>query len=92
MMGQVLGALQIPDAKQRDTALAEVCRDSANLGSAPTILMALPKIEDVSLRDQVAEECATILENAGHSDAATEVANLISDETKRNEALAKLNG
>jgi hypothetical protein len=92
MMNQVLGALQIPDAKERDTALAEVCRDSASQGSAPTVLMALPKIEDVALRDLVAEECAGILGGSGHADAAAEIANLITNEARRDEVLARLDG
>src|SRR5579863_2277261 len=70
MMHQILGALQIRDGKERDTALATACRESADQGSAPAVLMGIPKIEDVTLRDQVAEECADTLEESGETQAA----------------------
>src|SRR5262245_16039526 len=84
MMPSILGALQIPDAKERDAALKTACREAADEGSGPAVLMGVPRIEDSALRDQVAEECAIALGDAGQSEAAAEVARLISDEPKRN--------
>ncbi len=46
MMPQILGALQIRDARERDAALATACRDSAEEGSVPAVLMGIPKIEE----------------------------------------------
>ncbi len=92
MMREVVGALQIRDAKERDTALATACRESADEGSAPAVLMGLPHIEDVNLRDDVAEECAGTLEEAGHNEAAVDVAKLISSEARRTKVLASLKG
>ena|SRR5579862_2006729 len=89
-MRNILGALQINDPQERDSALATACRESADQGVAPSVLMGLPRIEDVSLRDEVAEYCAGSLDDAGQADAAEEVAKLISDESKRKALLAKL--
>jgi|SRR5579872_5308996 len=89
-MRQVLGALQIRDARERDTALAAACRESADQLSAPAVLMGIPRIEDSSLRDEVAEDCAVILGDAGQTEAAIEVAKLISSESKRDDLLARL--
>ena len=92
MMRQVLGALQIRDVQERDAALATACRESADQGDAPTVLMGLPRIEDSQLRDQVAADCAGILVDVGQIDAAIDVAKLITNELKRDELLAKLGG
>lgn len=90
MLHEILGALQIRDAKARDAALATACRESADQGSAPTVLLGIPKIEDVTLRDQVAEECAVTLDESGQTEAAVDAAKLISSEPRRNQLLAKL--
>ncbi len=90
MMHEILGALQIRDGKERDTALATACRESADQGVAPAVLMGIPHIEDWSLRDQVAEECAGALDETGQTDAAVDVAKLISSEPRRDQVLAKL--
>ena len=90
MMREVLGALQIRDGKERDAALATACRESADQGSAPAVLMGIPRIEEGELRDKVAEDCAVILQDSGQPEAATDVAKLITIEAKRNELLAKL--
>ena len=90
MMPHLLGALQIQDVKERDVALKMACREAAEEGSGPTVLMGIPHIEDSALRDQVAEECAIALGDTGESEAALEVARLIADESKRNQLLARL--
>jgi hypothetical protein len=89
-MRNILGALRISDPTERDSALATACRESADQGVAPSVLMGLPRIENVELRDEVAEYCASSLDDAGQGDAAEEVAKLISDESKRKALLAKL--
>jgi hypothetical protein len=91
VLHHVVGALQMQDAKQRDTALADACREAAAQGAGPVVMMGVPRIDDGSLRDQVAEDCALALGEAGETDAAAEAARLISNEQKRNEVLAKLN-
>ncbi|MBS0262909.1 MAG: hypothetical protein JSS02_13225 [Planctomycetes bacterium] len=90
MMPEILGALQITDSQERDTALAQACRHAAEQGSAPAVMMGLPRIDNVTLRDTVAADCAEVLNEAGQSAAAEDVARLISDETKRNAALAEV--
>jgi len=90
MMPEILGALQIRDVKERDTALATACRESADQGSAPAVLMGIPRIEDLGLRDEVAEECAVTLDDGGQTEAAASVAKLISSESKRAALLARL--
>lgn len=92
MLRKVLGALQIRDGRERDTALATACRESADQGSAPAVLMGIPHVEDSSLRDEVAEECAVSLEDGGQTEAAIDVAKLISSEPRRDQLLARLTG
>jgi hypothetical protein len=92
MMPNILGALRIADPKERDAALATACREAAEEGSGLAVLMGLPKIEDISRRDESAEECATILQDAGQTEAAVEAAKLLSDEAKREALVAKLKG
>ena len=90
MMPEILGALQIRDGNERDAALATACRESADQGSAPAVLMGIPRIENDSLRDEVAEECAVTLDDGGQTEAAASVAKLISSQSKRAALLAKL--
>jgi hypothetical protein len=90
MMPEILGALKITDAKERDAALATACRESADQGSAPAVLMGIPRIEDPELRDEVAESCAVVLDDGGQTEAAVDVVKLISSEPKRDAVLAKL--
>jgi hypothetical protein len=90
MMPNILGALQIRDARERDAALATACRESADQGSGPAVLMGIPRIEDTSLRDETAEECAITLGDVGQTEAALEVAKLIGIQVKRDDVLAKL--
>jgi hypothetical protein len=90
MMPNILGALQIRDASQRDAALAAACREAAGQGSGPAVLMGIPRIEDGGLRDEAAQECAATLGDLGQTEAAVEVAGLISDQPKRDELLARL--
>ncbi len=56
-MHQVLGALQIPNKSERDSALAAACRECATAGDIESVLLGLPKISDAKQRDIVAEEC-----------------------------------
>jgi hypothetical protein len=90
MLPSILGALQIRDASERDAALAAACREAAEQGSGPSVLMGIPRIEESGLHDAVAQECATTLGDLGQTDAAVEVARLISDQPKRDELLARL--
>jgi hypothetical protein len=91
MMHHVLGALQMQDARERDTALASACREAAEQGSGPVVMMGVPRVHDATLREQVAEECALALGEAGEAEAAADVAKLIASEKKRHEVLAKVN-
>jgi hypothetical protein len=86
----VIGAARIANPKERDAALAEACRESANQGVSQAVLMGVPQINERTLRDAVAEECATTLDAAGQNEAAVEIAKLITDQTKREEMLATL--
>ena len=90
MMPSILGALQIRDARERDAALATACRESADQGSGPAVLMGVPRIEDSSLRDEIAEECAITLADGGQTEAAVDVAKLTSNQAKRDNLLARL--
>jgi hypothetical protein len=90
MMPKILGALQIRDGKERDAALATACRESADQGSGPAVLMGIPRIEDSNLRDEIAERCAVTLLDAGQMEAAVDVANLISNPAKRDDLLTML--
>jgi hypothetical protein len=89
-MHQVLGALQIPNKTERDSALAAACRKSATAGDIESVLLGLPKISDTKQRDVVAEECFEILAKADNKLAAARIAELITDPTKRTQLSAVL--
>lgn len=84
MMHQVLGALQIPDEAERNTELASACLQCAIVGDAESVLLGIPRIEDEKRRDEVAEECVTMLVSSGKKETAMKVIQLISDPGKRN--------
>ena len=90
MLPQLMGALQIRDARERDAALATACREAADQGSGPAVVMGVSRIEESALRDEVAENCALKLGDFGQTEAAVEVARQISDQPKRDEILATL--
>lgn len=74
----------------RDQKLAEVCREAADEKAWPAVLMGAQKIEEPSLRDDVAEDCARKLLDLGQKDGASEVAKLIADQTRQDELLEEL--
>ena len=82
-MHQVLGALQIPNKTERDSALAAACRECATAGDIESVLLGLPKISDTKQRDAVAEECFEILAKANNKVAAGRITELITDPTIR---------
>ncbi len=83
LMHQVLGALQIPNDAERDSALAAACRECAALGDEESVLLGIPRIEDGKLRDDVAEECVAMLLSADKKEAAQKVVEVITDPAKR---------
>ena len=90
MMHQVLGALQIPDEDERNSELASVCLQCAIVGDTESILLGIPRIEDETRRDEVGEECVTMLVSSGKKETAMKVIQLISDPSKRNRLTATL--
>ena len=90
MMHQVLGALQIPDKLERDSELASACLQCAIVGDAESVLLGIPRIEDETLRDDVAEDCVPMLVSAAKKEAAKKVVELITDPAKRDELAGTL--
>jgi hypothetical protein len=90
-MPEVLGALQVHGVKQRDDALATSCRSAADRGGGPAVLTGLPRIDNQTLRDEVAADCALKLHGRNEREAAAEVARLITNPAARDELLSKLN-
>ncbi|WP_373651840.1 hypothetical protein [Schlesneria sp. DSM 10557] len=90
MMDQVLGALQVQGAAKRDAALAESCRQSADAGDGFAVMQGLPLIQQESLRNQVAVECAEALSGCGKQNEAIDAANLITKEEQREELVNRL--
>lgn len=90
MMDQVLGALQVQGAAKRDAALAEACRQSADAGDGFAVMQGLPLIQQESLRNQVAVECAEALSGCGKQNEAIDAANLITKEEQREELVNRL--
>jgi hypothetical protein len=82
-MHQVLGALQIPNKPERDSALAAACYECTVAGDIESVLLGLPKISDVKQRDIVAEKCFEMLAATRNKEAAGRIIELIADPTRR---------
>ena len=78
-MHQVLGALQIPNKTERDSALAAACRECATAGDIESVLLGLPKVSDTKQRDVVAEECFRALITSERKTGAEKICDLITD-------------
>ena len=90
LMHQVLGALQIPNKSERDSALAAACRECATAGDIESVLLGLPKISDTKQRDEVAEKCFEMLAATNKMEAAGRIVELITDPAKRTRLSAVL--
>lgn len=84
----VIGAAQTRNPRERDTALAEACRESSAQYSLPAVTMGLPQIMDGTLRDAIAIECANVFFDSGKIEDAIAIAKLIKDTAKREELIA----
>ena len=91
LMHQVLGALQIANKTERDSALAAACRECATAGDVESIWLGLPSITDKKRRDDVAEECVQMLAAANKQEVARKIVELITDPTTRAQLAAVLN-
>ncbi len=87
-MHQVLGALQIPNKTERDSALAAACRECATAGDIESVLLGLPKISDTKRRDIVAEECFNALVTADRKTGGERICELITDPAVRSRLMA----
>ena len=90
MMHQVLGALQIPDRIERDSALVTACRECAAVADAESVLLGSPRIEDQKLRDEVVKDCVATFVAANRMEVATKLVELITDRTLRDAVLSTL--
>ena len=90
MVKQIFGAWQTHSVKERDDVLAKICRDSASVRAGDAILIGTRRIESKSLRDELAEECATKLHAFGKKAPAPEISKLIGNQTKRDAVLKKV--
>jgi hypothetical protein len=91
LMHQVLGALQIPNKSERDSALAAACRECATAGDIESVLLGLPKISDMKQRDVVAEECFQAFVTSEDKTSAEKICELITDPTVRSRLMTLLN-
>lgn len=90
MMHQVLGALQIPDRTERDSALATACRECAAGADAESVLLGIPRIEDQKLRDEVVKDCVATFVAANRTEVARKLVEVITDRTLRDAVLSTL--
>ncbi len=90
-MHQVLGALQIPNKTERDSALAAACRECATAGDIESVLLGLPKISDTKQRDIVAEECFQAFVTSDRKADAEKICGLITDPAVRSRLMASAN-
>lgn len=90
-MQDVLGALQVHGVKQRDEALAGSCRNAADRGFPEAVLLGIPRIENKTLRDEVAADCAQKLHDRQQAEAAGQVAALIANPAARERVRLQLN-
>jgi hypothetical protein len=91
MSPHIFAALKVPGEEERDGALAQACRESAEESSWSAVLLGIPKIEDEKLRDEVAEECARTFQGNGYPEAALKVADLVSDSDRQQALRSELN-
>ena len=91
MMHQVLGALQIPNKSERDSALVAACRESATAGDIESVLLGLPTISDAKQRDIVAEECFKAFVTSERRTGAEKICDLITDPSVRSRLNTLLN-
>src|SRR4051794_30508137 len=89
-LARVDAALQINNLNARDEALATACRDAARAGAADAVQKGLKGMTNKTLRDQLAEDCAYKLRDAGQSAAALDAAKQIQHVAKRDAALKNL--
>lgn len=90
-MHQVLGALQIPNKTERDSALAAACRECAKAGDIESVLLGLPKLSDLKQRDIVAEECFQALVTTNRKAGAEKICGLITDPSVRSRLMTLSN-
>jgi hypothetical protein len=90
-MHQVLGALQIPNKTERDSALAAACRECATAGDIESVLLGLPKISDTKQRDIIAEECFQAFVTSDRKADAEKICGLITDPAVRSRLMTLLN-
>ncbi len=76
MMHQVLGALQIPDKRDRNAALATACRDCAAAGDLESVLLGVPRITEKKLHDEVVHDCVQKFIQAGRDGDAKKISEL----------------
>lgn len=91
LMHQVLGALQIPNKSERDSALVAACRECATAGDIESVLLGLPKISDTKQRDVVAEECFRAFITSERKTGAEKICELITDPTVQSRLMTSLN-
>ena len=89
-MHQVLGALQIPNRTERDSALAAACRECAAAGDIESVLLGLPKISDAKQRDVVAEECFHAFVTTERKTDPEKICGLITDPAIRSRLMTSL--
>jgi hypothetical protein len=90
-MHQVLGALQIPNKTQRDSALAAACRECATAGDIESVLLGLPKISDTKQRDIVAEEYFQAFVTSDRKTGTEKICELITDPAFRSRLMTSGN-
>ena len=91
LMHQILGALQIPNKSERDSALAAACRECATAGDIESVLLGLPKISDTKQRDIVAEECFKAFVTSERKTGAEKICGLMTDPAIRSRLMTSLN-
>jgi len=89
-MHQVLGALQIPNKMERDSALAAACRECATAGDIESVLLGLPEISDAKQRDVVAEECYAAFVTSDRKTGTEKICDLITDPAIRSRLMTSL--
>lgn len=90
LMHQVLGALQIPDRTERDSALATACRECAAAADAESVFLGIPRIEEQKLRDEVVKDCVATFVAASRMEVARRLVDLITDRTLRDSVRSTL--
>jgi hypothetical protein len=88
--GRLGAALEMKKGTARHNTLVRLAQDAAEAGDGNVVFKAIEAVDAGTARDNTCAICSAALARKGKTSEATAVANQISNETARNNALSKV--